>query len=80
MVVVRVAPFVMAVRPPGIEAIIICPVGIAAILAVKIIGQRGANRTADNHTCNRRAGTSAAGSVPEKPADQPTGDNAGGIW
>src|SRR5436309_1001143 len=60
VLVLCVLPVIGRVRPSGVEAVVVGLVGVAAVLAVHIFGQRRAKCAADNHASNGRPGAPAA--------------------
>src|SRR6185437_10490073 len=77
----RIAPLIRHARAPRIEAVIIGVVGVAAVLAVHVLGQRRAQRAAHHHARDGRAAAPAAlaQGIAQQAADQRTGNDAAGI-
>src|SRR4029079_15251813 len=80
IVVAGIAPLIAA-GPARIEAVVIGLVGIAAVLAAHVPGQRRAHGAAHDHAGDSGAGAIAAtaDAVAQQAPDQSAGKNARGI-
>src|SRR6185503_7436653 len=80
VIVAGIAPLIVA-GAPRIEAVVIGPVGIAAVLAIHASGQPCTYCAADNHTCDGStcAIAATAGAIAQQTADQSADKNSSGI-
>lgn len=76
VIIAGITPAANVAGATGIQTIIIGAIGIVAVVAIHVAGQRSARRAANNDAGNGRACISTVASVTNQAADQPANQDA----